>query len=148
MLRAARAQADRGGRVRRSALRAPMNDSARVSFGLTLPQRGALFGVLNTQQLFDLARRADDNPLFDSVWVGDSVYAKPRPDSLTLLGGLATITSRVKLGVGCMASFPVRDPILMAYQWATLDLMSAGRMLLVVCTGIVGGGASEAEGRP
>jgi alkanesulfonate monooxygenase SsuD/methylene tetrahydromethanopterin reductase-like flavin-dependent oxidoreductase (luciferase family) len=47
-----------------------------------------------------------------------------------------------------MASFPVRDPIIMAYQWATLDMLSAGRMLLVVCTGIVGGGASEAEGRP
>jgi len=47
-----------------------------------------------------------------------------------------------------MASFPVRDPILMAYQWATLDMLSGGRMLLVVCSGRVRGGASEAEGRP
>lgn len=125
-----------------------MNGDARLSFGLTLPQRGALFGVLTTQQLFDLARRADENPLFDSVWVGDSVYAKPRPDSLTLLGGLVTITSRVKLGVGCMASFPVRDPIVFSYQWATLDWMSGGRMLLAVCTGIIAGGSSQREGKP
>ena len=125
-----------------------MNDSGRISFGLTLPQRGALFGVLTTQQLFDLARRADAEPLFDSVWAGDSLYSKPRPDSLTLLGGLATITSRVKLGVGCMASFPVRDPIVFAYQWATLDWMSGGRMLLAVCTGIIAGGASQREGKP
>src|SRR5215813_12143987 len=99
-----------------------------LSFGLTLPQRGMLFGALTPRQMVDLACQADQNPLIDSVWVGDSLFAKPRPDSLTLLGGLATVTSRVKLGVGCMASFPVRDPILMAYQWATLDLMSAGRM--------------------
>src|SRR5262245_31383229 len=119
-----------------------------LSFGLTLLQRGILFGALTPRQLVDLTCRADQIPLFDSVWVGDSLFAKPRPDSLTLLGGLATATSRVTLGVGCMASFPVRDPIIMAYQWATLDMLSAGRMLLVVCTGIVGGGASEAEGRP
>jgi alkanesulfonate monooxygenase SsuD/methylene tetrahydromethanopterin reductase-like flavin-dependent oxidoreductase (luciferase family) len=47
-----------------------------------------------------------------------------------------------------MASFPVRDPILMAYQWATLDMLSGGRMLLAVCNGIMRGGGSEAEGRP
>jgi alkanesulfonate monooxygenase SsuD/methylene tetrahydromethanopterin reductase-like flavin-dependent oxidoreductase (luciferase family) len=35
-----------------------------------------------------------------------------------------------------MSSFPVRDPILLAYQWATLDQISGGRTVLVVCTGI------------
>ena len=37
---------------------------------------------------------------------------------------------RLRLGVGCMASFPVRDPVLFAYQWATLDLISEGRIKL------------------
>jgi len=45
-----------------------------------------------------------------------------------------------------MASFPIRDPILFAYQWATLDLVSNGRMLLAACTGIVAGGVSAREG--
>jgi alkanesulfonate monooxygenase SsuD/methylene tetrahydromethanopterin reductase-like flavin-dependent oxidoreductase (luciferase family) len=45
-----------------------------------------------------------------------------------------------------MASFPVRDPFTFAYQWGTLDMISGGRMLLAVCTGIVGGGASAREG--
>jgi alkanesulfonate monooxygenase SsuD/methylene tetrahydromethanopterin reductase-like flavin-dependent oxidoreductase (luciferase family) len=93
-----------------------------------------------------LARAADQNPAFDSVWVGDSVMAKPRPESIALLGALSSATSRVKLGVGCMASFPIRDPIVFAYQWATLDLLSAGRMQLAVCTGIVAGGVSAREG--
>jgi alkanesulfonate monooxygenase SsuD/methylene tetrahydromethanopterin reductase-like flavin-dependent oxidoreductase (luciferase family) len=125
-----------------------MTAGPRLSFGLTLPQRGALFGATTTTQILDLARRTDQNPLFDSLWVGDSLYAKPRPDSLTLLGGLATATQRVQLAVGCMASFAVRDPLVFAYQWATLDWLSGGRMLLAVCTGIVGGGASAREGKP
>jgi alkanesulfonate monooxygenase SsuD/methylene tetrahydromethanopterin reductase-like flavin-dependent oxidoreductase (luciferase family) len=72
--------------------------------------------------------------------------AKPRPDSISLLGALSAATTRVRLGVGCMASFPIRDPIVFALQWATLDLISSGRMVLVVCTGIVAGGVSAREG--
>jgi alkanesulfonate monooxygenase SsuD/methylene tetrahydromethanopterin reductase-like flavin-dependent oxidoreductase (luciferase family) len=92
------------------------------------------------------AGKVDANPLFGSIWVGDSLGAKPRPDSLTLLGALASVTKRIRLGVGCMASFPVRDPLVFAYQWATLDLISNGRMLLAACTGLVAGGASAREG--
>jgi len=116
------------------------------SFGFTIPQRGVLFGLATWPELLALAREADQNALFDSVWVGDSVMAKPRPESVAMLGALASATSRVKLGAGCMASFPIRDPILFAYQWATLDLLCAGRMLLAACTGIVAGGVSAREG--
>src|SRR3989442_2358673 len=115
-------------------------------FGFTLPQRGVFFGVTSMDKMMALAAQADANPLFDSIWVGDSLFAKPRPDSLTLLGGLATATRRLVLGVGCMASFPVRDPLVFAYQWATLDLLARGRMLLAACTGIVAGGASAPGG--
>ena len=118
------------------------------AFGFTLPQRGVFFGVTTVDEMLALAARADANPLFDSVWVGDSLGAKPRPESLVLLGALAGVTRRVRLGVGCMASFPVRDPLVFAYQWATLDLVSNGRMLLAACTGLVAGGASAREGVP
>jgi len=117
-----------------------------VSFGFTLPQRGVLFGATTVEQMMDLARAVDADPRFDSIWVGDSLFAKPRPDSLALLGALTAATRRVRLGVGCMASFPIRDPLVFAYQWATLDLLSGGRMLLAACTGIVAGGASAREG--
>jgi alkanesulfonate monooxygenase SsuD/methylene tetrahydromethanopterin reductase-like flavin-dependent oxidoreductase (luciferase family) len=104
------------------------------------------FGIASWSEMIELAHEADNVELFDSVWVGDSVMAKPRPDSLSRLGALSAATSRVKLGVGCMASFPIRDPIIFALQWATLDLISNGRMLLAVCTGIVAGGVSALEG--
>src|SRR4029453_4325681 len=118
----------------------------KLPFGFTLPQRGVFFGVTTIEQLIGLARDVDANPVFDSLWVGASLRAKPRPDSIALLGALSTATRRVTLGVGCMASFPVRDPVIFAYQWATLDLLSGGRMLLAACTGIVAGGASAREG--
>ena len=116
------------------------------AFGFTLPQRGVFFGVTSVAEMLTLAARADASPLFGSVWVGDSLGAKPRPDSIALLGALTAATRRLGLGVGCMASFPVRDPLVFAYQWATLDLLSQGRMLLAACTGLVGGGASAREG--
>jgi alkanesulfonate monooxygenase SsuD/methylene tetrahydromethanopterin reductase-like flavin-dependent oxidoreductase (luciferase family) len=118
----------------------------RIRFGFTIPQRGMLFGVADWPEMLELARAADRNTLFDSVWVGDSLMAKPRPESLTLLGALAGATSRVRLGVGCMASFPLREPVLFAEQWANLDYISNGRMQLAVCTGIGLGGASAKEG--
>ncbi len=117
-----------------------------LTFGFTLPQRGVFFGATTVDQLMTLARDVDANPVFDSLWVGDSLLAKPRPDSIALLGALTAATRRVTLGVGCMASFPVRDPVIFAYQWGTLDLLSGGRMLLAACTGIVAGGASAREG--
>ena len=88
----------------------------RIGFGFTITQRAMLFGAANWNEMLDLARAADRNPLFDSVWVGDSLRAKPRPESVTLLGALTTATSRVRLGVGCMASFPIREPVLFAGQ--------------------------------
>jgi alkanesulfonate monooxygenase SsuD/methylene tetrahydromethanopterin reductase-like flavin-dependent oxidoreductase (luciferase family) len=118
----------------------------RISFGFTLPQRGVFFGIASWPEMLKLAQEAERSGAFDSVWVGDSVMAKPRPESLTLLGAVSAATERVKLGVGCMASFPIRDPIAFAYQWATLDLISNGRMWLAACTGIVAGGVSAREG--
>jgi alkanesulfonate monooxygenase SsuD/methylene tetrahydromethanopterin reductase-like flavin-dependent oxidoreductase (luciferase family) len=72
---------------------------------------------------------------YDAVWAGDSILAKPRLDSISVLSAVAGATERVKLGTACFASFPLRNPIILAYQWATLDVLSEGRSLLVVCQG-------------
>src|SRR5580698_7986565 len=119
--------------------------AAPIRFGFTLPQRGVFFGIASWPEMLKLAQDAEGSGAFDSVWIGDSVMAKPRPESIALLGALSAVTERVKLGVGCMASFPIRDPIVFALQWATLDLISNGRMWLATCTGIVAGGVSAKE---
>ena len=119
--------------------------TARISFGLTLPQRGVFFGIASWPEMLKMGQEAERTGAFDSIWVGDSVMAKPRPEAVALLGALSAATERMRLGVGCMASFPIRDPIVFAYQWATLDLISNGRMWLAACTGIVAGGLSARE---
>lgn len=112
-----------------------------TSFGLTLPNRGVLFGVETMADLLDTAEVAERTGLFQSIWVGDSILAKRRPESVALLSALAARTKRVRLAVGCMASFPVRHPVLLAAQWATLDQIAGpGRVILAACIGGEGGG--------
>lgn len=99
-----------------------------------LPNRGVLIGATTVAELLDNARQAEDFG-WDSVWVGDSLLAKPRLDAVTVLASIAAVTSNVRLGVSCMASTPMRDPLLLAYQWASLDYMSGGRTIFVACQG-------------
>jgi alkanesulfonate monooxygenase SsuD/methylene tetrahydromethanopterin reductase-like flavin-dependent oxidoreductase (luciferase family) len=105
------------------------------SFGLTLANRGVIIGAVTVPELFDMAKRGEDSGAFDAVWVGDSLLAKPRLESITLLAALAVVTKKVRLAVGCMATFPQRHPALLAQQWASLDVISAGRAWLAVCLG-------------
>ncbi len=112
-----------------------------VRFGLTLPNRGVLFGVETMQDLLNLGVEAEESGLFQSLWVGDSILAKRRPESVALLAALAARTRRVRLAVGCMASFPIRHPVLLAAQWATVDLIAGpDRLILAACLGGEGGG--------
>ncbi len=116
-----------------------------VRFGLTLPNRGVLFGVETMEDLLAMGAYADESGLFTSLWVGDSILAKRRPESVALLAALAARTKRVRLAVGCMASFPVRHPVLLAAQWATVDQIAGpGRLILAACIGGEGGGGDWA----
>src|SRR5918994_68424 len=113
-----------------------------TSFGLILPNRAVVLGAVTVRDLLDLTAQGEASGAFDTVWVGDSLLAKPRLESVTLLSALAAITTRVRLGVGCMATFAHRHPVLLAQQWASLDILSNGRSQLVVCLG----GPNEAGG--
>ncbi len=115
----------------------------RPSFGLTLPNRGVLFGATTPAEMLELAETAEASGAFDSIWVGDSIMAKPRLEAIILLTAVAARTRRVRLGPACFASFPLRHPVLLAYQWASLDLISGGRTVMVAC---MGGGSKEAGG--
>jgi alkanesulfonate monooxygenase SsuD/methylene tetrahydromethanopterin reductase-like flavin-dependent oxidoreductase (luciferase family) len=105
------------------------------SLGLILPNRAVVLGKVTVRDLLDLTVEAETSGAFDTVWVGDSLLAKPRLESVTLLSTLAGVTSRVRLGVGCMATFPHRHPVMLAHQWASLDVLSGGRSWLAVCLG-------------
>jgi len=106
-----------------------------VKWGLSLPNRGALFGLTDVEELIQTAAMAENTGVFESIWFGDSLIHKPRLEAITMLAAVATHTKKVRLGTICMASFPVRHPVLLAIQWASLDQISLGRSLLGVCIG-------------
>ncbi len=118
-----------------------------LTFGLTLANRGVVLGINTPAQLLELTDRAEAADAFDSVWVGDSLFAKPRLDALTLLAAIAGRTRRLLLGPACMASFPLRNPLVFAYEWASLDQIAEGRTRLIVCAGGGSAGDWDAEAR-
>jgi probable F420-dependent oxidoreductase len=81
-----------------------------------------------TGSLLALAERAEALG-FDSIWVGDSVTARPRHDPLTLLAAVAARTRHAALGTAVLLP-ALRNPVLLAHQVATLDRISEGRLIL------------------
>jgi probable F420-dependent oxidoreductase len=68
---------------------------------------------------------------FDSVWIGDSITARPRHEPLTLLAAVAARTRRVGLGTGVLLP-ALRNPVVLAHVVGTLDRVSEGRVILGV----------------
>ena len=73
---------------------------------------------------------------FESLWVGDHVTLpygeqaipdnpadQPRLEVVVALSYLAAVTRRVRLGVGVIV-LPQRQPVLLAKQLSTLDVLS------------------------
>ena len=104
---------------------------ATVKLGILLPTRGLLIGdnpPEHADLILEMARRVEVAGL-DSVWVGDSLTAKPRLEPLAMLAAIAANTQRVRLGTAVLLA-PLRQPVLLAQTLATLDLLSKGRMII------------------
>jgi alkanesulfonate monooxygenase SsuD/methylene tetrahydromethanopterin reductase-like flavin-dependent oxidoreductase (luciferase family) len=99
-----------------------------VKFGVNLNNREPLIAPDYTlSDLLALADRAEALG-FDSVWVGDSLFSKPRWEPINLLSAISQRTHRVKLGTACIVS-GTRHPLYLALEWATLDQLSGGRTI-------------------
>ncbi len=112
-----------------------MSHSMKAKFGISLSNRAVLFNWATMEDLIQAAKTAEESGYFHGVWVGDNLLSKPRIESIVTLSAIASHTQSVKLGTICLASFPLRHPILLAIQWASLDVLSGGRTILAVCNG-------------
>jgi probable F420-dependent oxidoreductase len=91
------------------------------------------------------ARAAEDAGL-DALWVGDHIALpadgdgdpaeQPRLEALVTLAHLAAMTTRIGLGVGVIV-LPQRQPVLLAKQLTSLDVLSKGRLTVGVGVGYV-----------
>jgi probable F420-dependent oxidoreductase len=86
-----------------------------------------------------LARRARlaEDAGFESIWVGDHIALpmdapdpadEPRLEAVVALSHLAAVTTRVRLAFGIIV-LPLRQPVLLAKQIASIDVLSGGRLI-------------------
>ena len=45
---------------------------------------------MNPQEILEMAEMAESSGVFDHVWVGDQIMAKPRMESITLMNDAPT----------------------------------------------------------
>jgi alkanesulfonate monooxygenase SsuD/methylene tetrahydromethanopterin reductase-like flavin-dependent oxidoreductase (luciferase family) len=98
-----------------------------LQFGILLPTREVVLAKrANSSSIYELVDRAEALG-FHSVWVGDSLTARPRLEPLATLAAVGARTSRIRLGTAVFLA-ALRHPVLVAHQVATLDWLSAGRV--------------------
>jgi probable F420-dependent oxidoreductase len=123
----------------------------RIRIGAKLPDFGP---IVNDVPLSEAARCAEAAG-FDSVWVSDHVVmvreiasaypysrdgdmtwdpAQPRFDALVSMAVAAATTQRVEVGVAVLVA-ALRNPLVLAKQLATLDVVSGGRVVVGVGAG-------------
>jgi F420-dependent oxidoreductase-like protein len=91
---------------------------------------------LSAEEQLSLVREAEAAG-YDSVWAAEAYGS----DAATILGWLAGQTERIRLG-SAIFQMPARTPAMTAMTAATLDQLSAGRMIL----GLGSSGPQVAEG--
>jgi alkanesulfonate monooxygenase SsuD/methylene tetrahydromethanopterin reductase-like flavin-dependent oxidoreductase (luciferase family) len=105
-----------------------------LHFGVNLNNREPLLAPqYDVPALLDLSSAAEEAG-FQSMWVGDSLFSKPRYEPLALLAAISQRTKRAKLGTACLVT-GTRNPLYLALEWATLDVISGGRTILGACMG-------------
>ena len=70
-----------------------------------------------------------ENSLADSIWQNDRLISQePFIESLSFMAALAGRTERIKFGMNVVVA-PLRDPLVLAKQCASIDYLSNGRLL-------------------
>ena len=88
----------------------------------------------------DMARKVDEAG-FSAIWLRDVPFYDPNfgdvgqiLDPLAYAGFLAAVTRRVAIGTAGIV-LPLRDPLIVAKQAATVDQLLGGRFLMGLATG-------------
>ncbi len=119
-----------------------------MKFGFNLP------GTLDGEALRGFARSADELG-FESIWSGDHIVlptdgtsqypytadgsfsrpaSSPYLEMMTVLSYVAAVTERVRIG-STVIILPYRDPIVQAKMFASLDVLTNGRVICGVGVG-------------
>jgi len=108
------------------------------TFGIAARNFTAYPEMPDIRQLVDYGIRMEQLG-FDSLWVWDHVLLGVEPnfpiiESLTLLTAIGARTSKIKLGTGILV-LPMRNPVILAKQLASMDQLTDGRLLMGMASG-------------
>lgn len=79
--------------------------------------------------------RAVETLGYDSYWTGEHiVYHRPILEAVTVLTHAAALTTKIKIGPATLI-LPLRHPTMIAKEFASLDVLSEGRVRLTVGVG-------------
>lgn len=111
-----------------------------ITVGLALPTfAGPAADHREAARLRALAERAEALD-YDGLWVAEHllraplIYGVSFLSPLPVLAHIAARTRRIRLGTAILV-LPLRDPVLLAKELATLDLLAEGRLVLGIGTG-------------
>lgn len=114
--------------------------TAPMRFGLRIPSYAPPgLTYQSSRQLLDYCRRVDAGP-YQDIWVIDhllvskGVYGVSWLDSMAMLSAAAAVTERVGLGTAALV-LPLRHPVILAKEIASLQLLSGGRFRFGVAVG-------------
>ncbi len=139
--------------------------AAALTFGLDV----GVYGRLATrEQILEIAELAETSGL-DAIWVADHVVfpvtftskypysptgafpidmtKEPLLEPIATMGVLVGATRRVKIGTAVLV-MPYRNPVLLGRMLATLDVLSAGRMILGAGVGWLAEEFTALDARP
>jgi probable F420-dependent oxidoreductase len=110
----------------------------RIGFGL-----GARTGV-DDQDRYRLLVDELERLHFDSLWVSERIGA-PGPDPTVAMAMAVARTERLKVGMSVMV-LPGRNPVVLAKELASLDVLSGGRLLPAFGLGVANAAEHQAFG--
>src|SRR5512145_1325547 len=123
-----------------------VSENPALQFGVLLPTREAVMSAWrDPAEIYRLAERAEALQ-FHSVWVGDILTARPRVEALATLAAVGARTRRVRLGTSIFLA-ALRQPVMLAYQLASVDWLAGGRVDLGIGYGRPNDAAHELEYR-
>jgi probable F420-dependent oxidoreductase len=113
---------------------------------LGLQGSGQMVGELPDPGYFCAVAETAEEAGYDSLWAGDHVsFHNPILDVTVALSCFAAWTERITIGAAVVL-LPLRHPSLVAREFASLDYLTGGRVVLGVGVGGEGGKDFEAVG--
>lgn len=115
--------------------------TGKLTFGFIAPIVGYPDGPIPNMSTFEKVVRQADESGVDAIWLRDVPFLDPNfgdagqvYDPMVYGGLLAGITKRIAIGTAGVV-LPLRDPVIVAKQAATLDQLSGGRFILGLSSG-------------